>query len=82
MTSGSFAAISDVLDPDKLGGVVVFILDVVDGSTGAVSVAFVVLEGFLVVCLVVLVNVQNADYVLSFNCLDNNVSSLTFRFLL
>lgn len=57
-----------MLDPDRLGGVV-FMVDVVGGSTWAVLVAFVVLEGFLVVCLVVLVNVENADFVLFFNCL-------------
>lgn len=44
-------------------------VDVVGGSTWAVLVAFVVLEGFLVVCLVVFVKVENADFVLFFNCL-------------
>lgn len=44
-------------------------VDVVGVSTGAVPVAFVVLEDFLVVYLVVLVKIENADFVLSFNCL-------------
>lgn len=55
-------------------------VDVVGGSTWAVLVAFVVLEGFLVVCLVVLVKVENADFVLFFNCLRINDSLLLLGF--